>query len=164
MATHFIPPVGWHKRTLLSDTYADWLPTQDFDWFVTLNFNRPAAPTGARSQLKHWFACIDHEHLGSKWHLRGADRIFAFAVVEHPHSNIHLHALLRMPGPARVLGRPYQMASMADHWRKIEPGGSCCPTWIEEIEGVARYICKELPFPGHLEECIIISTDFHNNS
>jgi hypothetical protein len=65
--------------------------------------------------------------------------------------------------PARVLGRPYQMYSMVDHWRKIEPGGSCCPLWIEAIEGVARYMCKELPFPGHLEECIIISTEFHNN-
>lgn len=163
MPRNFIPFVGWEQRKQLSDAYAHWLSTQELDWWVTLNFNRSKTLLGVRNQFRHWLGCLDSEHLGRNWSKRGIDeRTFAFAVVEHPQTNVHLHALLRMPKPARALRRPYQSESMINHWRKIEPAGSCCEEWVEEIEGVARYMCKELPFPGHLENCIMMSTDFHN--
>jgi len=163
MSNKFIPFVGWNQRTQISDAYPVWLAKQDFDWWVTLNYNWPATREQVRKGIRHWLACIDCEYLGRNWSHCGDDRTFAFAVVEHPRSNIHLHMLLRMPTPARSLGRPYQMDSMEKHWRKIEPVGRCVSEFIYNIAGAARYMCKELPFPGHLEDCIIISTEFQNN-
>jgi hypothetical protein len=163
MASVFIPPVGWRKKTLISNAYANWLPNLDVHWWVTLNFNRPITLLGVRSQFSAWLARIDHQFLGHDWCRRGEKRAFAIAVVEHLQTNTHLHALLRMPAPARALDRPYQMDSMAKHWRELEPGGQCVEDLIYAKEGVARYMCKELPFSGHLEDCLIISTEFHNH-
>jgi hypothetical protein len=162
MSRTFVPPVGWDQRKQISDAYADWLAEQDVDWWVTLNNNRPAPKWKVYKDLGHWLARLDHQHLGRNWSRCGGERTFAVAVIEHPLKNIHLHLLLRMPTPARTLGRPYQMESMQKHWHKIEPAGQCVQEWIYDIAGVARYMCKELPFSGHLEDCIIISTQFHN--
>jgi hypothetical protein len=163
MTNKFIPFVGWDLRTQISGAYAEWLATQDFEWCVTLNYNRPTTQQKVRKGFRHWLACIDNAYLGRNWSRCGDDRAFAVAVVEHPHSNIHLHMLLRMPKPARSLGRPYQMDSIEKHWFKIEPAGQCVSELIYDIAGAARYMCKELPFPGHLEDCIIISTEFHRH-
>jgi hypothetical protein len=163
MASKFIPFAGWEERKQIADAYAHWLAKQDFDWWVTLNFNCAKTLAGVRSQFGHWLARLDREHIGRNWYRRPADeRTFAFAVAEHPQTSIHLHALLRMPKPARALGRPYQSESMINHWRLTESAGSCCVEWLYNIEGVARYMCKELPFPGRVENCILMSTEFHN--
>jgi hypothetical protein len=124
MTRTFIPPMGRVKRRLIAEAYASWLPDLEADWWLTLNFNRPVTLAGVRNQFAGWLARIDSEYLGRNWCRCSAEkRAFAFAVVEHPRSNIHLHALLRMPIPARALRRPYQSESMKKHWRKLEPGG-----------------------------------------
>jgi hypothetical protein len=163
MSNNFVPPVGWHKRTLIANAYAAWLADLDVDWWVTLNFNRPMTLHGVRTKFGLWLARIDREFLGHNWCRRGEERALAIAVVEHLHTNIHLHVVLRMPTPVRASRRPYQSESIQKHWRKLEPGGQCVEDSIYAKEGVARYMCKELPFSRHLEECLIISSEFHNN-
>ena len=163
----FIPPVGWEgswqERKEISAAYAAWLADLDVDWWVTLNFNRPITLIGVRWKFRAWLARIDREYLGHNWCRSGDERAFAVAVVEHLHTNIHLHVLLRMPTPARALDRPYQSESMVKHWRKLERTGQCVVEWIYDIAGVARYMSKELTTSGHLEDCLFVSTEFHND-
>jgi hypothetical protein len=156
MSEVFIPPMGWHKRTLITNAYEDWLAALDVDWWVTLNFNRPITLAGVRSRFRAWLARIDRQFLGRNWCRRGEDRAFAVAVVEHLHTNVHMHAVLRLPTPARALRRPNQSEAMQKHWRKLEPGGQCVEDLIYAKAGVARYMCKELSSSRHLEECLII--------
>ena len=164
----FIPPKGfensWEKRKTIGAAYAAWFVDLDVDWWVTLNFNRQTTLPGVRSKFRAWLARIDREFLGHAWCKRGRARAFAIAVAEHLNTNIHLHVLLRMPAPARALGRPYQSEPMQRHWRELMPGGQWDGEVIDhDMERLTRYMCKELVRPGHLEEGVMISTEFHVN-
>jgi hypothetical protein len=142
MAKNSIPFLGWECRKQLANEYVKWLPELEFDWWITLNFNRPVALPGVRNQFGAWLARIDRQYLGHNWCRRGNERAFAVAVVEHPQTNVHIHALLTMPSTARAWRRPYQRESMKKHWQKLEPAGQCVEELIYARHGVARYMRK----------------------
>jgi hypothetical protein len=158
----FIPFERYSQRKQLADWYYVFFCQQDVDLWVALNFNREKSIIGVRHKFGQLLARVDREHLGPRWSRRPADeRAVAIGVIENPQSNIHLHALWRMPGRVRESSNGEQAHSIISHWRNLQPAGSCYIRPVEDF-GAARYMSKQLHRFGHIEDCIILSTEFHN--
>jgi hypothetical protein len=158
----FIRYEGYHQARRLQKSYARWFAGFDVDFFITLNFNRPISIAGARHQLKEWLGRVDRSLLGPKWHRRRSiERTFAVAVIENPNRNTHLHLILRSPPKAAELSRSAVLTILYDNWKALEPGGQFFSEPIENIGGLANYVSKQFTRRGHLESCLIFSTEFH---
>lgn len=159
----FIPSEGYSQHKQLADSYFAFFCQQDVDLWITLNFNQERSKNAVRHQFRALLARVDREHLGPRWCRKHADeRTFAIGVIENPQSNIHLRALWRMPGQVRKSNHGAQAHSIKAHWHKLQPAGSCFIRPIEDL-GAARYMCKQLHRSGHIEDCLILSTEFYNS-
>jgi hypothetical protein len=158
----FIPSEGHSQRKQLADWHFVFFCQQDVDLWVTLNFNQERSKNAVRHQFRELLARVDREHLGPRWCRKHADeRTFAIGVIENPQSNIHVHALWRMPARVRTSSHGAQAHCIKAHWHKLQPAGSCFIRPIEDL-GAARYMSKQLHQPGHIEDCVFFSTEFHN--
>jgi hypothetical protein len=167
MSRAFIPSVGHFKRQKLAAVFRDLLCRQDldFDLYVTLVFNRERNLARVRRQYGQWLARLDREHLGRRWYRRDRDeRTFAIAAIENLSTNVHLHALMRLPEAGRKLSYPAQAHSLRADWSELEPAGSCDVQKIYNLRGAAGYISKQLDRRGYFENCMIISSEYHNSN
>ena len=75
-----------------------WLIQQDFNLFLTLNFNDgDVTLRTSRSAVKKFLAKVDRAILGRKFHRKPQqDRTFMVAFLENTETNIHYHSLLRV--------------------------------------------------------------------
>ena len=165
MSRQFIPSEGHFERQTLAAAFSEWLCSHDVDQFVTLTFNREWTLTPVRHQYRNLLAHLDRQFLGRRWCRRTSnERTFAIAIAENRLSNIHLHALMRLPEAGRRLSQPWQAHTIRTHWSKLQSAGSCDVQAIYDLAGVSRYVSKQLSRPGYFDDGMIISSEFHNNS
>jgi hypothetical protein len=165
MSRQFIPSEGHFERQTLAAAFSEWLCVLDVDQFVTLTFNREWTLNPVRHQYRNLLASLDRQFLGRRWCRRSSyERTFAIAVAENRSSNLHLHALMRLPEAGRRLSQPWQAHTIRAHWSKLQPAGSCDVQAIYDLAGVSRYVSKQLSRPGYFDDGMIISSEFHNNS
>lgn len=163
MRRPFIPWVGYSQSRKLAAEWALWLPALTADWFVTLNFNRETQSLeGARHQFGQWLARLDRKFLGRRWSQRGGRRTFAVGFIEHPSTNLHVHANVTLPERARGLDPFLQLSWMRAYWDRLQPAGSLQGTPIYDHRGAGRYMTKGLNRLDHFEDQILLSTEFHD--
>jgi len=131
-----------------------------YDLSVTLNSNNPITHWGIRHKYGQLIARLDCALLGPNWYRRGDDRLFGLAFLENRETNMHLHAVLRLPRcPMRRLKMPIE--ELIDYyWRRLVRGGSADVQWITDQGRVIRYVTKQLWRPQH-PELYFITTEFH---
>jgi hypothetical protein len=162
MTNKFIPFVGHAANQRRRATFSDWISRSDFEWFVTLNFNGEKTIAGARHDFQQWLARLDREFLGHNWCRRADKRTFAIGIVENPWTNLHIHALVKLPARASALPPPSQSEIMQRHWRKLRPSGSSDRQRIYDLERLAGYMTKQITNKDRFDSCIIYSPEFHN--
>src|SRR3974390_1919850 len=79
----------------LREALADWLASQHWDYFVTLNLNATSSLSTARRHLKGFWNRFDRKLLGPKYSRKTKQRTLIVAFMEHINSNFHLHCLVR---------------------------------------------------------------------
>lgn len=121
--------------------------------FITLAFNRQTTVNAVEAQLRNFHARFDNVCLGGKWLRLPDQRACYIGVVEHEHSNIHVHLAVRID-PDVVL-RPGEIARQ---WELLERGGSADMQLVRYPEGLGHYMAKDLtPQTSHR---ILISENF----
>jgi hypothetical protein len=158
---YFVPPEGYAQRREYRDAWRNWLREEHFNYFITLNFNRPTSYNGARPLFGEWLARVDSAFLGRSWTRNPRIRAFAVAFTENPHSNLHLHVLLRPPQQSALRPKVDREAVFANAWRKLVRSGSCHVQHIDDLPGVVRYVTKQLTHRDHAL-WFMLSREFHN--
>lgn len=129
--------VAW-KQHLLDQYYSG------YDLFLTLNYNRPRSISDAHRDAPHLFARINRKTLGPRW-LSDERRWRGYAVIEHPDSNVHLHALVRPALACKDWTLERMAALIRLHWSSIVPAGSIDLQAIaKKPKTVISYLLKEL--------------------
>jgi hypothetical protein len=124
---------------------AEMLSSFEAEYFVTLNANGAKTYEGMRTALKGWHARVDKRLLGGSWQRKAAEQRTQFiGCVEHVHSNIHWHLLLKLGAGAEA----ERFEAVADGcWQKLIRSGSSCVQKLataEDMGRTARYMTKEL--------------------
>ena len=68
----------------------------DWDYFVTVNFNRATNWEGARKNLKEWHGRLDRQLLGGRWAKKLDKRTFFIAFSEGGETNLHWHMMVKV--------------------------------------------------------------------
>lgn len=156
----------------LRDAFAEFLNEMEFHFFVTLATNAPGDFWRARDKFKHFLQRIDRQVAGRNAHRNPSRRVFAVAALEHPNTNLHLHALLRMPSFAPNL--PAIAVTSTDHpdwkatasywipkfdraWGSFVPQGDC--KTLPYRQGATEYTLKGAHVPAAYEQ-LMFSTEF----
>lgn len=137
-----------------------WLPTMQWDWFVTLIVNRDTSANSLRNDAKRFFNALDRSYLNRNSHKHpSTERTEAFVAIEGGETNLHMHALVRMPPKAMSEPRDQFKLCMQRAWLKTESRRFDCKS-IYDVSGVVNYVTKEL---GDLERCEswFFASEFH---
>jgi hypothetical protein len=164
MTNTFIPFVGHAANQCLRAAFSDLIISFDFKWFVTLNFNGDKTIPGARHDFQEWLARLDRQFLGHNWCRRADKRTFAIGFIENPRTNLHIHALVRLPKCAHKLSPPDQSEIMKSHWANLTPKGASDRQRVYDRERLSGYVTKQIANRDHFANCIIISSEFHNHN
>ena len=163
MRKYFVPYVGYSDAVDLLSAYRRWLSDIRPDLFVTLNFNRPLVINSAQNQFKEWMGRTDRRILGCNWYKRPShERTLALGVIENPTRNLHIHVAVKFPPKAAPLSRSRLLTILATSWEKLEPAGQFNSQPIDDVDRLGSYLFKQLTRRGHLEKCIVLSSDFHH--
>ena len=152
-----------HGRTAnalrLQQAWREFTESQQFQIFMTLNFNCRTTPDIAKRRLKDVFARLDSAFLGRGWYKLGPLRTLGFAFIENVDTNLHIHVVMKLP-PACV-GTIGQLQTIVErYWSRRVPSGSVVIKRITDLEGLARYVTKQ--FLRAPDDRIVISSEFHN--
>lgn len=129
----------------------DWISGEEWSHAVTFAINRQVPPHTAVSMFKVFCLEMDRYKFGTK-HVSGIpslERLQAFVTIEHPHSNIHMHAVVNL---ADWLLRPVTKTDEHEFnkiWKKCTWG--CGDLLIEELRNVRGwigYMTKEFYHPS----------------
>ena len=151
---------GYQSRRELRRAYEEWLAQMDVDLFVTLSLAKNIGVDRARRKLRLWLAFVDSHYLGARWTRRpSSERTKAFIFAESVDTNLHYHALMKLPYRGQLESLEVRAATLERFWRKIEWRGTCHVDWVRDA-GAAEYVTKQLVRPGYLEQ-IILANDFH---
>jgi hypothetical protein len=107
--------------------------------FITLALNRQTTVSAVEAQLRKFHARLDDACLGGQWKQLPERRSTYVGIVEHEHSNIHVHLAVRID-PDVVL-RPDEIARQ---WSLVEPGGTIDIQPATYAEGLGRYMAKDI--------------------
>lgn len=148
----------------LQQAWRDFIEAQQFQLFVTLNFNCTTTIATATKRLKDLLAHIDSAFLGRNWSMLGTRRTLAFAFIENVESNLHIHIVLKLPQGREVsVGRLRKIAEC--YWAKRIPSGTVDIRPVTDLEGLARYVTKQMRRVNAMTDGrIIISSDFHSQT
>lgn len=114
-----------------------------FNLFLTLNYNRPRSIDTVLSDARHLFARLNRQTLGPRWS-SDERRWQGYAVVEHPDSNIHLHALVQPALACQGWSVEHMAAAIRLNWRSIAPAGTVdLQPVIKKPKTVISYMLKE---------------------
>lgn len=147
------------SRRRIRNDFDNWSDGLDCDWAVGLAFNRPCSFQKARAALRSFALILDRILLGPKCLSKESERTFFLAMPEHPDTNFHYHALVKIRAK-RQIGWLTLVSAMTRAWTKVAPAGT---VHLQEIrdQGAARYAAKDLVKRGHIDE-FIISSEFHS--
>lgn len=118
----------------------NWLLALDLDHFVTFNPNRVTTPARLKKDVARWFAMLDRAALGRNWSKKADDRAEGMGFLEHPHSNLHCHAMVRMP----MGGKAVPLEMLEANWKSICPPGQLHIEVVRSAGAVANYVTKGL--------------------
>jgi hypothetical protein len=139
-----------------------WMGQEEFDLFVTLNFNTDANYRRLRSAFRALLARLDRHFLGRGWcKVPSPMRTKAVAVVENLDTNSHIHVLMTLPRRGRKLSIHEQRQIVGDYWSILVPSGSANVKEIYDAKPLIRYFAKQFKRPGYFE-MFMLSTEFHN--
>lgn len=122
--------------------------------FVTFVFNRDTTVVSADKDLRNFQAWIDRRTIGRNWQKSGAKRCRYIGIIEHPNSNLHIHAAFVVL-PCHWSTFEHGAGAV---WNKLIPGGSIDVKEITDIAGAARYMAKAIA-PA-TSELLLISEGF----
>ena len=130
------------KNNKLCQALVEWLEQGDFNFFATVNFNRPTTVAGATKSLNEWARLIDRKILRRRVKdAPASDRLFFVGVPEHPNSNLHYHLLLNAPV------NPLKAQRIATkYWRLVVPSGELWMPTIGDADDksrIAKYATKD---------------------
>src|SRR6476469_632289 len=146
---------GYQFRREYRHSAQRWLATLEFDLFATLSFPQNVGLAHGRQVLGHWFACLDSHYLGKGWAARPSnERTVAIAFPENTLSNLHYHALMRLPQKAQYESLASRSSTLAKFWVRPVRGGTCRASLIRDA-GAARYVTKQLVRPGYWQHYIL---------
>jgi hypothetical protein len=161
--TKWYPPTRTPAQVrLLQKSWIRWMGQEEFDLFVSLNFNTDASYQRLRSTLKALLARLDRHFLGRDWcNFPSRLRTTAVAVVENLDSNSHVHVLMTLPRLGRKLPIREQRRIISDYWSILVPSGSADVQAIYDAKRLARYFAKQFKRPGYFEK-FMLAREFHN--
>lgn len=115
------------------------------DFWVTLAFNIPHTLDLAEYKLRRLQAMVDRSLLGPRWQQKQSGRTMYIAIAEHPHSNLHFHAVFAVPT------RPQQFpVRLQQAWKKLAPAGDVDIKQYYSL-GASAYSTKTIRAPlSHL--------------
>lgn len=146
------------KNAEIRNAMDELLRRYDWDFFITVNFNRDTTWEGARANLKHWHAAMDRNLLGGRWAKKTEQRTFYFAFMEGAETNRHWHMLARVHD-----GKQDKLENTAAWiWKDIVKSGSMDVQRLETAYDRSRasgYAIKQLWADRNLEE-FLVSTEF----
>ena len=139
----------------------DWQSQEDWSHDMTFAFNRPVSVDRATKIFGHF--CMEIDRLKFKRHdvtgLPSAARFKAVGFIEHPETNIHIHAAAKLTGwwPQELTQGDFDIFAIL--WRECTRGSgdllcrklSTCRGWLE-------YSTKDFVKNGGT---YILSSDFH---
>lgn len=112
--------------------------------FVTLVFNAAVTAKMAEADLCK-FRLWMHRKITGKSNGPGIELPY-IATLEHENSNLHIHALFRVPSE---FGEPFSQHAAAV-WAKLRMAGNVDVQAVHDVLGVSQYITKELkPTESH---------------
>jgi hypothetical protein len=161
MTIHDSPGNGYQFRRNYRNSTQQWLAAMDVDLFVSLSFRQNIGLERGRQFLRHWFACLDSHYLGKGWAHRPSDeRTVAVVLPENITSNLHYHAVMRLPKKAQCESIANRSSTLEKFWARVVPRGTCRVRSIRDA-GAARYVTKQLVRPGYWQH-FIIASEFHS--
>jgi len=130
-----------YQTKLLKESFAKWLGSMEWDYFVTLNLNAASTVTGVRNRFKGFCQHLDRRILGCRYQNYPNKRTEIVAFPEHIHSNCHLHCLVRIHGDAmpKILMDDFFHFS----WSEVVNRGSADVQYITDPATLAAYVTKE---------------------
>lgn len=154
-----IEPQAFSRRRM-RDEIVRWISREHCSHALTLNVNRAVTVAKLRTLFGLFCLEVDRACLGRKNVHRtpSAERLFAIGFAEHPHTNIHLHAALRLDG----WWRHGSLLELSEQLRRIWASVTRGPGTIDlkplSDQGWGRYITKAA---NVLDGAFLLSHDFH---
>jgi hypothetical protein len=152
-------PNAFDRRRVRADVVA-WIGQMGCSHSVTLNANRALT----RDKVTKMFGCfcleLDRACYGRKnvHAIPASDRLRGIAFIEHPETNIHLHAALRLADwwPKKTLISLH--VTIDRIWRRITAGAGS--TMVKEVcdAGWGYYITKDADLR---EQQFLLPSDYH---
>ncbi|TXC70955.1 hypothetical protein FSB78_08355 [Sphingomonas ginsenosidivorax] len=130
---------------------------------LTLNINREMSIENAKRSFSKFCYNVDQDRFRRKRvdRLISSFRFSAIAFIEHPDTNIHLHAAVNL-SPAWLGGLVDEryVRGLEAHWDRITRGsGSMQLDRVFSEAGWGRYITKSM----RQDDSFLLSTDFHSD-
>ena len=126
---------------------------------LTLNINREMSIDNAKRSFSKFCYNVDQDRFQRKRvdRLISSFRFSAIAFIEHPDTNIHLHAAVNLsPTWLGGLVDERYVRGLEAHWDRITRGsGSIQLDAVFDEAGWGRYITKQ-------DDSFLLSTDFHS--
>jgi len=152
------PQVFNHRR--MRNELLDWLRRERCSHALTLVTNRAVTVANIKRMFGEFCLDLDRECLGVKnvGNKPSGDRLFALGFIEHPETNIHIHAALRLDAwwPTHA-GVP-----VARHieriWKKVTRGSGDAVLREVTDDGWGLYMMKKARL---IEGAFLLSTDYH---
>lgn len=126
----------------------EWLSQQSFSHHITLTPNDQFChPERLKRELWRWSDRMNRDVVGRQWRDRDAQNFWA-AFPEKLETNPHWHVLFRAARPVDLLD--FEAGAKAI-WRRLVRDGTAECSPITCIEGIAKYVTKELGKPSRYE-------------
>ena len=129
----------------------EWISSEEWSHAATFAINRVVPPHTVVSMFKVFCLEMDRYKFGRKHvsDIATNERLQAFVTIEHPHSNIHMHAVLNLTD---WLQRPVTKTDEHEFnkiWKKCTWGcGDLLIKELKNVRGWIEYITKEFSEPA----------------
>lgn len=152
---------SYAHKIKVKNALVDWQSQEDWSHDMTFAFNRPVAVERAKKIFGQY--CMEMDRLKFRRHdvtrLRSEERFKAIAFIEHPETNIHIHAAAKLTGwwPQELTQRDIDIFAML--WRDCTQGsGDLLCRELVNRRGWLQYSTKDFVRNGGV---YILSSDFH---
>lgn len=132
-----------------------WLESLSPDAFLTLNFNCEMTLYHARKRYHNFLARLDRRLVGPRWLKLPDKRTDLIAFPENVNSNLHFHAIGKLPPKAYDMCQVTLMAEIDRLWKSVVRSGSTDFQFITYDKHVLPdYITKQIGRPGVMESFV----------
>lgn len=145
----------------LTAAYVDICRGLNVRYFVTLATHRDGTLPGIRKLAANFCARVDRRLLGTSWSKKPAEaRTDGIFFVEHVASNIHLHALLRLPSGTE---EGLRMTSVSI-WNTLCPTGTIDWQAVDDLPRRVGYCVKERRFTDYSDDQVFLVRELMHKS